>query len=156
MDDTRTRTCSFTAIQFHRDDMEHMAAALEAIGIDIDICFSKAGGKAEVTIEVPELLFDAELKRTRRAGRRRARINPPKDSPFTRDSTCEDFLSWLDDGHTAEEAMAALGFESTSTYFRRLRVIREKAKSAKERNPRLKAQGLPQVHPTLGGTDYRF
>lgn len=151
-----TRTCSFRATGFKRDDLEHMAAALAAMGIKINIEISQSGRSADVTVGVPADLGDAETARTRNAGRSRARISPPPDSPFTRESTCEDFVEWLDEGHTADEAMAALGIKSRATYFRRLRIIRQKAEDARERNPRRRARGIPEYHPTLGGTESRY
>ena len=52
-------------------------------------------------------------------------ISLPSGSVFDCETSCREFLDWRE-GHTAAEGMERLGL-SRSTYFRRLRAIRERA-----------------------------
>ena len=149
------KTCTFKATSI-KGDIEHMAKALAAMGVEIECKVSGSGRSAELAVTVPENVYDAKVSRTRNAGRPRNLIQPPSDSPFTPDTTCAEFVAWLDDGgHTVEEAMHVLGIKSRATYYRRIKVIREKAAWAARVNPSRKAKGLPPARPTLKSTSNR-
>ena len=92
--------------------LEYMADVLRAYGLDVDVKRSKAGGTASVTIIHPEP-FEAEKLRNRGGGR------PKETHRF--DVT----LDWLE-SHSTEDGMKALGVTSKSTYYRRLREMRER------------------------------
>lgn len=145
---TETRACRFKATEFNSDDLEHMVQALSAYGVKIKCDMSRSRRSAIIVVETPSNTFDAKLARTRGAGRRHIPITPPNDSEISLDMTCEDFLAWLDD-HTSEEAMRALGIDSPSLYYRRLRTIREKVAKAKRVNPSRVKRDLPAFVPKL-------
>ena len=151
---TETTTCTFKATEID-GDLEHMVEALAAMRVEVECRVSGSGRSAELAVTVPENVYDAKVSRTRNAGRPRSSIQPPADSPFTVNSSCQDFVAWLDEGHAVEEAMRALGITSRATYYRRIKIIREKAAWAAKVNPSRRAKGLPAARPTLGSTSDR-
>lgn len=143
-----TRVCRFKATGFDGGELEHMVDALSAYGVKIKCDMSSSRRSAVIVVETPSSIFDARLARTRGAGRRPVPIAPPTDSEISLDMTCEDFLAWFGD-HTGEEAMHALGIDSPSLYYRRLRTIREKVAKAKRVNPSRAKRDLPALVPRL-------
>ena len=99
------------------DRAARFAAVLGELGISCAI------SNGTLSVDVPTQQA-ARAMRTRGAGAKRKYIYPPAGSPLSVDTTCKEFLAWLE-GHTAAEAMEALGIGSPATYFRRLRDIRE-------------------------------
>ena len=140
---------SFKASGYRREDFEHFIECLNAMGIETTATVSKSGATAEVTATVPKYKSDAKTSRTRRAGRRKEYYPLPPNSVFNSDTTCADFLEWLE-SHTAEEAMKELGL-TRSTYFRRLKDIREQAEWERIHNPQRVKQGMNEIHHTIGG-----
>jgi hypothetical protein len=92
--------------------LEYMADVLRAYGLEVEVTRSKAGGTVSLSIAHPEP-YEAETLRNRGGGR-------PKER-----RTYGVSLDWLE-SHTVEEGMEALGVKSRSTYYRRLREIRER------------------------------
>lgn len=118
-------TCGFTASGFDRAHMENLVEVLGAMGLSVDCAFSASGRTARVTFTGLPSAREAEARRTRGAGRRSQGISLPSGSVFDCETSCREFLDWQE-GHTAAEGMERLGL-SRSTYFRRLRAIRERA-----------------------------
>lgn len=130
-----TTTCTFTASDFDVEELVHLLYVLSLMGLDVTTQNTgEIGSHARVSVTTPKDPYVAEVARTRRAGRKRAEIDPPIGSPIKRSTTLGDFLTWLEDeGHTAAEAADALGLKSRAVYFRRLKAIRERA----AQNPRM-------------------
>lgn len=142
-----TKRCAFTASRFRREDFERFAESLSELGIGFEYELSQSGKTATVSASFPDK-HDAKQARTRNAGRRSKGTFPPRGSIFNIDTTCAEFLEWLD-GHTAEEGMEQLGL-SRATYFRRLAKIRERVEWERTHNPGRVKRGMGEVHHTLG------
>ena len=112
-----SRTIGISIGRADSADAAHLAAVLSELGIEA------AFDGDLLTVEAPSVA-GARRMRTRNAGPKRRYLDLPDGSPLFEEMTCAAFLDWLDE-HTAAEAMAALGLASRSTYFRRLRDIRE-------------------------------
>lgn len=126
------RDMHFTASDFDREELDALVGVLRASGLDVRAVYSASGRTARVEArELPEP-WEAERARTRYAGRRSARIDPPEGSMFDRETPCADFLAWQE-GHTAAEGMEQLGLSRT-TYFRRLRAMRARVEEAERVN----------------------
>ena len=138
-------TCSFVATQFRRDELVHLVEVMKELGIEVTCELSSSGRTAKLDfVNIPSV-FDAEIKRTRRAGRWKKRFFLPRNSIFNNDTSAEEFLEWLKH-HTTEEAMEQLGIDSRATYFRRLKSLKERLAHVKLVNSRNEYQ-LPL--PTL-------
>lgn len=145
-------SCSFTARDFDRDELERWMEVLAAMGAEVECRFSESGKSAAIEVSNMPSPADAETARTRNAGRPSFGTRPPCDSIFDSDTLVADFLGWLDSGHTAGEAMGQLGL-SRSTYFRRLKRMRELAEWEREHNPGRAARGMREIRHTLGGVN---
>lgn len=144
-----TMQVSFKASGYRREDFDHFLECLNAMGIETTATMSKSGATAEIMATVPKYKSDAKRSRTRDAGRRKAHYPLPSNSVFNSGTTCADFLEWLE-SHTAEEAMKELGL-TRSTYFRRLKDMREQVEWERIHNPQRVKEGMKEVHHTIGG-----
>ena len=126
-------TCNFRASEFDRDALEGLIGALSAYGLEVSCSFSASGRTASVEVGGIPTPEEARRTMTRGAGRHRAWIALPGSSVFDSGTTCEEFLAWMADGHTAAEAAEQLGL-SRSTFFRRLPRIRELVAQERRRN----------------------
>lgn len=141
--------CTFKASEFDREQFENFAAVLSELGISFNYEISASGRTAKVEVsELPDK-WDARKKRTRNAGRPSMPLWLPGNSIFDSETTCAEFLEWLET-HTAAEAMEQLGL-TRSTYFRRLKSIRELVEWERVHNPQRKREGLKELHHTLIG-----
>lgn len=145
-------TCTFTASKYRQTEMAQFLQALRNMGLELDYHFSSSGRTVEVTVRnVPDQKM-ATIKRTRGAGRKANRLNPPTGSPFTAETPCEDFLKWRSQkGVTVDQAAQALGI-SRATYYRQKVEQQMKVKIAEydEMNRRRKAKGMPALTAKLG------
>ncbi len=122
-----TKTCTFTATDYDVEGFVHLLEVLRSMGLDVDSEFSGTlSSCARVSVTMPKDLYAAKVAHTRKAGRKRAHIEPPVGSPIKPSTTLGEFLTWLE-GHTSSEAAEALGLKSRAVYFRRLKAIRERA-----------------------------
>ena len=143
----------FTASDFLREDMENLIEVMRRLGLNVSIEFSKSGKTARVKVRDLPSKWDAEVARTRRAGRRSKGIRPPAGSIFNSETPCKDFLEWQK-SHTVEEGMEQLGL-ARSTYFRRMKAMREdvaeqeRVNASRDKSPEWK--GKPRYTATLGG-----
>ena len=142
------RTIRFTASGFNREEFEHLHKALRAMGVDLRIRPSGDWRACAVTVTVPASIDDAERKRTRGAGRPHKGLSIPQSSPFTDDTTIHEFMKWRR-SHTAKEAQEALGLAPT-TYYRRMKRLRELAEWERVNNPLRASGGLPEQRFKLG------
>ena len=131
--------------------MESLIGSLGALGLDVRAEFSKSGRTARIQFRDVPSKWDAEKARTRYAGRRARGVYPPAGSIFNSGTPCRDFLEWQE-AHTAAEGMEALGLPRT-TYYRKLRKIREKAEeqdrvnASRDKSPEW--EGKPRIVMTL-------
>lgn len=140
--------CSFTAQNFQREEMERFAEVLSALGVKIKCEITKSGKTARVEVSDLPSVYDAKVKRTRNAGRTSKGTRPPAGSIFNSDTTCAEFLEWAE-SHTTEEAMRELGL-ARSTYFRRLKTMKERVEWERVNNPQRVKRGMAELHHTLG------
>ena len=109
---------------------------------------TKSGKTARVEVSGLPSVHDAKVKRTRNAGRMSKGTRPPASAIFNSDTTCVEFLEWAE-AHTTEEAMKELGL-SRSTYFRRLKTMRERVEWERVNNPQRVKRGMKELYHTLG------
>jgi len=142
----------FTASDFLREDMENLVEVMRGLGLNVRIEFSRSGKTARVKVRDLPSKWEAEVARTRRAGRRSKGINPPVGSIFNSETPCKEFLKWQE-SHSASEGMEQLGLART-TYFRRMKQIRAKVaeydqvNASRDRSPEWK--GKPRLVARLG------
>lgn len=143
----------FTASDFLREDMENLIEVMQRLGLNVQAEFSKSGKTARIKVRDLPSKWDAEVARTRRAGRKSQGIHPPAGSIFNSETPCKEFLEWQE-SHTASEGMEQLGL-ARSTYFRRTKAIREavveqeRVNAARDKSPEWR--GKPRYTATLGG-----
>lgn len=145
-------TCTFTASQYRRDEMEQLLQALEIMGLDISYAYSKSGQTVEVTVSNVPDPEQARLMRTRGAGRKAKKLMPPDSSPFDSETPCEEFLAWRRSrGVTAEQAAKALGV-GRATYYRQQveQKMEDLIAEYAEKNPRREAKGMPLLTARIG------
>lgn len=133
--------CTFQASRFRKDELSNLVEVLKEMGLDVGCTFSDSGRTATITFENLPDPYEAHVKRTRRAGRTNKRFRIPNDSLFNPETPISEFLNWASD-HTAEEAMSQLGLESRTTYYRKLKKMRETL----ERHQRWNAKN-PDLNP---------
>lgn len=145
----------FTASDFLREDMENLIEVMQRLGLNVQVEFSKSGKTARIKVRDLPSKWDAEVARTRRAGRKSKGIHPPAGSIFNSGTPCKEFLEWQE-SHTVEEGMAQLGL-ARSTYFRRVRQMREnvteqeRVNALRDSDPAWRDK--PRYVATLGGVD---
>lgn len=119
-------SCSFTVTGFDGEELANLVRVLGEMGLSVECKTSSTGKSARLSFTGLPSAVDARTSRTRNAGRYHKRIELPNGSVFNNETTCGEFLDWLE-SHTHDEAMEQLGLART-TYFRRLKRIRERAK----------------------------
>ena len=143
-----TTSCEFTARGFRRDEFEHFAEVVAALGIEVGCEISSSGRTAKVRVSGLPGVHEAKVRRTRNAGRPSRRADVPDGSIFNNETTCAEFLAWQE-SHSAAEGMEQLGLPR-STYFRRLANMREAVEWERLHNPARIEEGLPERHFTIG------
>ncbi len=124
--------------------LDDLARSLEALGLSAEV-EDLGRGRFAVEIRYPAP-YDAEVARTRRAGRRVA-YSPHSSPVFDSETTLEDGVAWLE-SHTTEEGMRALCCPR-STYFRWKRKAADALEAERRINASRAATGAPELRHRL-------